>query len=118
MGTVTTSRSSRLMRHKRIRRHLAGSSDRPRLAVFRSLKQISVQIIDDEQGRTLAAASSLEKAVKGGGNKKGAEEVGALIAKRAIDAGIKKVVFDRGGFRYSGRVATLAEAARKAGLEF
>ena len=113
-----TGRDSRLMRHKRIRRHLAGDGARPRLSVFRSLKHISVQVIDDEQGKTLASASSLEKAIGAGGKRDGAAKVGELIAKRALEAGIKTVVFDRGGFRYSGRIATLAESARKAGLEF
>lgn len=108
------------MRHKRIRVRLEGTAERPRLAVFRSLKHISVQVIDDAKGVTIASASSQEKAVDGksGGNKGGAEEVGKLIATRTKEAGVAKVVFDRGGFRYAGRVAALAESARKAGLEF
>jgi large subunit ribosomal protein L18 len=108
------------MRHKRIRSKVVGTAERPRLAVFRSLRHISVQVIDDAQGKTLAAASSQEKAfgAKSGGNSNGAEEVGKLIAARAKEAGVGKVVFDRGGFRYAGRVAALAESARKAGLEF
>ena len=108
------------MRHKRIRSKVVGTAERPRLAVFRSLRHISVQVIDDAQGRTLASASSQEKAfgAKSGGNSNGAEEVGKLIAARAKEAGVGKVVFDRGGFRYAGRVAALAESARKAGLEF
>ncbi|MBA3727051.1 MAG: 50S ribosomal protein L18 [Armatimonadetes bacterium] len=115
-----SSKASRSMRHARIRKRVEGSADRPRLAVFRSLKQISVQLIDDSQGVTVASASSLEKALdsKVGGNRKGAENVGQLIAERAKEKGIAKVVFDRGGFRYAGRVAVLADAARKAGLEF
>lgn len=108
------------MRHKRIRVHLAGTAERPRLAVFRSLKHISVQVIDDSKGVTIASASSQEKALgaAAGGNKSGAEQVGKLIASRAKEAGVSKVVFDRGGFRYAGRVAALAESARKEGLEF
>ena len=108
------------MRHKRIRSKVVGTAERPRLAVFRSLRHISVQVIDDAQGKTLASASSQEKAfgAKSGGNSNGAEEVGKLIAARAKEAGVGKVVFDRGGFRYAGRVAALAESARKAGLEF
>ncbi len=108
------------MRHKRIRVRLEGTAERPRLAVFRSLKHISVQVIDDKKGVTIASASSQEKALSGkvGGNKAGAEEVGKLIATRTKEAGVAKVVFDRGGFRYAGRVAALAESARKAGLEF
>lgn len=97
---------------------MLGTSERPRLCVFRSLRHISVQIIDDERGHTLVAASSLEKGITGGGNKEGAVAVGSLIAKRALEKGIKRVVFDRGGYKYGGRVAALAEAARAAGLEF
>jgi large subunit ribosomal protein L18 len=116
---VSTSREGRLTRHARIRKKVKGSAERPRLAVFRSLKHISVQLIDDAQGVTLVSASSQEKEVKAtGGNNNGAEAIGELVAKRAKDKGIKQVVFDRGGFRYAGRVAALADAARKAGLEF
>ncbi len=97
---------------------MSGTAERPRLCVFRSLRHISAQIINDEAGHTLVAASSLEKGVTGGGNKQGAEIVGTLIAQRALEKGIKKVVFDRGGYKYAGRVAVLADAARKAGLEF
>ena len=97
-----------------------GSAERPRLAVYRSLNHISVQLIDDASGHTLASASSQEKALAGksGGNMSGAEAVGKLIAERSKEAGIAKVVFDRGGFRYAGRVAALADAMRKGGLEF
>jgi large subunit ribosomal protein L18 len=96
-----------------------GTDARPRLAVFRSLKHIYAQVIDDRAGRTLAAASSAEKiASPNGGNIAGAKEIGSLIAKRAQEAGIKAVVFDRGGFLYHGRIKALAEAAREAGLEF
>jgi large subunit ribosomal protein L18 len=106
--------------HSRIRRKVKGSDERPRLAVFRSVANIYVQLIDDRQGRTLVAASSNEKAagVPSGGNVSGAKAVGKLIAERAQAKGVKKVVFDRGGYLYHGRVKALAEAAREAGLEF
>jgi large subunit ribosomal protein L18 len=106
--------------HKRIRQHVKGTTEKPRLAVFRSVKHIYVQVIDDRAGRTLASASSSEKnsVVAGGGNIAGAKEIGKLIARRAQAAGIKQVVFDRGGYLYHGRVKALAEAAREAGLEF
>jgi len=114
-----TSRNHHRMRiHKRIRQRIAGTGERPRLAVFRSLKHIYVQVIDDKVGRTLVAASSREKNVKAGGNVAGAKEIGRLIAERAIEKGIKKVVFDRGGYLYHGRLKALADAARQAGLEF
>lgn len=116
---ATKSRSElRVVRHKRVRKNVFGASVRPRLAVFRSLKHISCQLIDDTTGRTLAAASSLEKELKASGNADGAAKVGEELAKRAAAQGIKSVVFDRGGFRYHGRVAALAEGARKGGLEF
>jgi len=106
--------------HKRIRQRLSGTAERPRLAVFRSVKHIYVQVIDDHKGRTLVSASSNEKkaATKSGGNIAGAKEIGKLIADRAKEAGIKRVVFDRGGYLYHGRVKALAEAARAGGLEF
>lgn len=105
--------------HKRIRRKVQGTAERPRLAVYRSLKHISVQVIDDTAGRTLAAASSVEKNNRtGGGNVAGAKAIGKLIAERAKEKGIQKVVFDRGGYLYHGRIRALAEAAREAGLEF
>ena len=105
--------------HKRIRRKVAGSTERPRLAVFRSVKHIYAQVIDDTVGHTLAAASSNEKKeVKDGGNVAGAKAVGKLLAARAKDKGVKLVVFDRGGYLYHGRVKALAEAAREGGLEF
>jgi large subunit ribosomal protein L18 len=117
---VRTSSASRKMRHKRIRSKVVGTAERPRLAVFRSLNHISAQLIDDAKGVTLASASSQEKAFggKSGGNISGAEEVGKLIAARSKEAGVEKVVFDRGGFRYAGRVAALADAIRKGGVEF
>ena len=110
----------RLRRHHRVRKHVSGTADRPRLAVFRSNKHISAQVIDDVGGRTVAAASSVEKDLKSGsgGNIDGAKKVGQLLGERAKAAGVTKVVFDRGGFRYHGRVAALADAAREAGLEF
>lgn len=106
--------------HKRTRLKIRGSQERPRLAVFRSLKHIYAQVIDDRGGRTLAAASSGEKnsSVATGGNVAGAKEVGRLVAERAKSKGISKVVFDRGGYLYHGRVKALADAAREAGLEF
>src|SRR5207344_1137033 len=106
-----TRRQSRITRHRRVRKKVHGTAARPRLAVFRSNKHIVAQVIDDRAGRTLAAASSLEADLKrGGGNKESAKKVGALVAERAKAAGISKVVFDRGGFLYHGRVAALADA--------
>lgn len=108
----------RVVRHERLRKRVAGTPARPRLAVFRSLKHISAQIIDDTTGTTLAAASSLEKDLGAKGNAGGAKAVGQAIADRAKKAGISAVVFDRGGFRYHGRIASLAEGAREGGLQF
>jgi large subunit ribosomal protein L18 len=110
----------RLRIHKRIRRRIKGTLEQPRLAVFRSLKHIYAQVVDDHAGRTLAAASSAEKnsPVTGAATVAGAKQVGKLVAGRAVEKGIKKVVFDRGGHLYHGRVKALAEAAREAGLEF
>src|SRR5437762_4108140 len=104
--------------HNRIRRKVRGSTGRPRLAVYRSLNHIYAQLIDDEQGRTLAAASSTEKTLRGstGGNVEAAKRVGQAIAERALAAGISSVVFDRGGYLYHGRVRALTDAARAAGL--
>jgi large subunit ribosomal protein L18 len=108
----------------RQRKRIAGTSERPRLSVFRSVTHIYAQVIDDLSGQTLASASSVEPALKGfaggisGGNLKGAEAVGAAIAERSIGKGIKRVVFDRSGFLYHGRIRAVADAARKAGLEF
>jgi large subunit ribosomal protein L18 len=105
--------------HKRIRSLVAGSQERPRLAVFRSLNHIYAQVIDDQQGHTLVAAASTEKDLKGkGGNVEGAKLIGKTVAQRAKEKGITKVVFDRGGYLYHGRVKALADAAREAGLEF
>ena len=109
----------RLRIHKRIRQRLSGTQERPRLAIFRSLNHIYAQVIDDQQGLTVAAAASTEKDVRGkGGNVEGAKLIGKKVAERAKEKGITKVVFDRGGYLYHGRVKALAEAAREAGLEF
>src|SRR5579875_2574484 len=105
--------------HKRIRSKLTGTPERPRLAVFRSVNHIYAQVIDDAQGHTLAAAASTEKDLRGkGGNLEGAKLIGQTVAARAKEKGITKVVFDRGGYLYHGRVKALADAAREAGLEF
>ncbi len=112
-------KAQRLKRHRRVRAKVSGTPERPRLNVFRSEKNIYAQIIDDTVGRTLCAASSVEKGFDGSGaNKEGARKVGKLIAERALAAGIKTVAFDRGGYVYHGRVAELAEGAREGGLEF
>ena len=115
---VTQKNEIRHRIHKRIRHKVRGTSERPRLAVFRSLKHIYAQVIDDIKGHTLAAASSAEEKGKNGGNIAGAKEIGKLVADRAKDKGVKAVVFDRGGYHYHGRVKALADAARQAGLEF
>ena len=112
----------RLRRHVRVRKKVNGTPERPRLSVYRSEHHIYAQVIDDTQGRTVAAASTIDKELRGkvgyGGNVAAAKQVGQLIAERAKAAGIQKVVFDRGGFNYHGRVAALADAAREGGLEF
>jgi large subunit ribosomal protein L18 len=112
----------RRVRHARVRRNLYGTPEKPRLCVFRSLKNISAQIIDDTVGHTLVAASSLDKDIQTkasyGGNKDAAKLVGEVIAKKALDKGIGEVAFDRGGFLYHGRVKELADGARGAGLKF
>jgi len=116
-----TSRNKiRVRVHRRIRKKVAGTPGRPRLCVFRSLKHIYAQVVDDVHGRTLVSVSSAAKSagVGGGGNVASAKQVGRLIAERAREKGIKQVVFDRGGYLYHGRVKALAEAAREAGLEF
>lgn len=119
MAKTNIKRLGRLRRKKHIRKSIEGTSARPRLCVFRSAKHIYAQVIDDLEGKTLAAASSLTEGFDGsGGNRDGAKAVGMLIAKAALQAGITKVVFDRNGFLYHGRVAALAEGAREAGLEF
>jgi large subunit ribosomal protein L18 len=113
-------RESRLRRHRRVRKKIHGTAVRPRLAVHRSNKHLSVQVIDDDTGRTLAAASTTEADLRGEGGHSvaAATAVGTLIAERAKAAGITTVVFDRGGYIYHGRIAAVAAAARDAGLEF
>lgn len=113
---------ARLKRHLRVRKKIQGTTERPRLNIFRSSKHMYAQLIDDVQGVTVASASTKDKelaeAVKNGGNVEAAKQVGELIAKRAKASGVEKVVFDRGGYLYHGRVQALADAAREAGLEF
>jgi large subunit ribosomal protein L18 len=117
MNDAKVKRDARLRRHRRVRRRVTGTAERPRLAVFRSNKQIYAQLIDDRAGRTLASAGSPTSA--GDGDKKAAAaRVGAELATRAKAAGITSVVFDRGGYQYQGRVRALAEAAREGGLDF
>ena len=110
---------ARVRRHRRVRKRVSGTAERPRLAVFRSNKHIYAQVIDDVAGRTLAAASTVEAPLRGSatGNVAAAKAVGQLVGERARAAGISRVVFDRGGFRYHGRVAALCDGARAAGLE-
>jgi large subunit ribosomal protein L18 len=121
MKKIVASRSSsRIKRHERLRLKLSGTPARPRLAIFRSLSHIYAQVIDDTSGSTLAAASSLDSGLRGADGTKmdDAKRVGQLVAERAKAAGVEKVVFDRAGFQYHGRVRSLAEAAREAGLDF
>jgi len=120
MTQVASRGAARRKRHERIRLRMEGDSARPRLAVFRSLNHIYAQVIDDSTGKTVAAASSLEKELRAASGTKTQEaaEVGKLIAARARSAGVDRVVFDRAGFRYHGRLKSLADAAREAGLDF
>lgn len=122
MITKGDKNKARLKRHLRVRKKIEGTTARPRLNVFRSSKHIYAQVIDDANGVTLAAASTMDKELRdqvgNGGNTEAARKVGELVAKRAKDAGISVVVFDRGGYLYHGRIQALAEAAREAGLEF
>ena len=120
MTQVASRSGARQKRHERIRLSLDGTPERPRLAVFRSLNHIYAQVIDDTSGRTLAAASTLERELKGSRATKTEEAatVGRLVAERAKSAGVERVVFDRAGFRYHGRIGSLADAAREAGLDF
>jgi large subunit ribosomal protein L18 len=120
MTKVASRGAARRKRHDRIRLRLEGTESRPRLAVFRSNNHIYAQVIDDGSGRTLAAASTVEKELRGTDSTKTADAavVGRLVAERAKAAGIERVVFDRAGFRYHGRIKSLAEAAREAGLDF
>jgi large subunit ribosomal protein L18 len=119
-GIAGTRRVGRARRHFRVRRNLAGTPARPRLVVTRSLRNITAQVVDDTKGHTLISASTLDASIRGTEGDKSAQarKVGALLAERAKAAGISKVVFDRGGNRYAGRIAALADAAREAGLEF
>jgi large subunit ribosomal protein L18 len=120
MTQVASRGAARRKRHDRIRLRMEGTQSRPRLAVFRSLNHIYAQVIDDTSGRTLAAASSLEKELRGSPGTKSdeAKVVGRLVAERAKAAGVERVVFDRAGFRYHGRIKSLADAARETGLDF
>ncbi len=123
MFTKHDRRAARDKRHRRVRKRVSGAEARPRLAVFRSLHHITAQVIDDSQGRTIAAASTVEGELKGSlkgatANAAAAAAVGRAVAQRAVAAGVKTVVFDRGGYLYHGRVKALADAAREAGLEF
>jgi large subunit ribosomal protein L18 len=120
MTKLASRGAARSKRHDRIRLHMEGTGTRPRLAVFRSLNHIYAQVIDDASGRTLATASTVEKELRSSGQTKTdeAKVVGRLVAERAKAAGVARVVFDRAGFRYHGRIKSLADAAREAGLEF
>lgn len=122
MITKASKNITRKKRHLRMRKKVQGTTARPRLNVFRSSNNIYAQIIDDQKGVTLVSASTLDKELKEqinhGGNKESAKAVGSLVAKKAVEAGIKSVVFDRGGYLYHGRIKELADAAREAGLEF
>jgi len=122
---IKTKDDRRVRIHLRQRKRIAGTKERPRLSVFRSVSHIYAQVIDDMSGQTLASASSVEASLKGafekavrGGNLQGAQAIGKAIAERSIEKGIKRVVFDRSGFLYHGRIRAVADAARKAGLEF
>ncbi len=118
MITQTKRNEIRQRIHARIREKLAGTGERPRLSVYRSLNHIYAQIVDDQKGETLVSASSLGMKLKTGGNIAAAREIGKAVAGRAVEKGIKRVVFDRGGYLYHGRIKALADAAREAGLEF
>jgi large subunit ribosomal protein L18 len=122
MIKIRSRNEMRLLRHERLRKKITGTPGRPRLCVFRSLKHIYAQVIDDEAGHTLLSASTLEKSLsetlKSGGDQEAAKSVGRLIAERALANGITTVIFDRGGHMFQGRVKALADAAREAGLKF
>ncbi len=122
MGSVDIRRQARIKRKKRIRKKMSGTTARPRLSVFRSAKHVYAQIVDDSRGETVAAASSVEKVVRGHEPFESkvalANHIGKLIAERAVEKGIKKVVFDRNGFLYHGRIKAISDGARKAGLDF
>ena len=122
MPRVRGVREARLARHRRVRRRVAGTPERPRLCVFRSLRYLYAQVIDDTRGHTLASASSREAQLQQETDKKTKTErsklLGALVAQRALEQGVKQVVFDRGGYKYHGRIRAFAEAAREGGLDF
>jgi len=121
MSNVSDKQRARSRRHHRVRKKVSGTAEKPRLAVFRSNRHVVAQVVDDTSGRTLAAASSLEAAVRASGatgNRAASAAVGKLVAERARAAGVTKVAFDRGGYLYHGRVAAQADGAREAGLEF
>ncbi len=121
MSSESNSANPRQRRHRRVRKKVRGTPERPRLAVFRSSRHLVAQVIDDRSGRTLVAASSMETSLGGPGKRadvEAASAIGTAVAERARAAGVTKVVFDRGGFQYHGRIAALADAARAAGLEF
>lgn len=119
---VGSKEEARKRRHSRVRKKIYGATEKPRLNIFKSINHIYAQIIDDSSGNTLVSAATVDKELKvklkGGGNILAAKEVGVLIARKALDKGIKKVVFDRGGYPYHGKIKALAEAARAGGLEF
>lgn len=115
---ANTRSDARRRRHVRVRKNVSGTSERPRMSVYRSNKHLSVQLIDDITGKTLASASTAQKTLQGKNNLEGAKKIGAAIAAQAKSAGVDKVVFDRGGYLYHGRVAAVADAAREAGLKF
>jgi large subunit ribosomal protein L18 len=122
MGRARTVRESRFRRHVRVRKTVRGTKERPRLTVYRSLKNIYAQVVDDTTGRTVCSASSVSKEIGDQGTKgpklELSKSVGRLVAMKALEKGVKKVVFDKGGYKYHGRVKALADAAREAGLEF
>jgi len=118
MITQTRRNAIRQRIHSRIREKLSGTGERPRLNVYRSLNHIYAQVIDDQKGETLVSASTLAMKLKTGGNVAAAREIGKSVAEKAVEKGIRKVVFDRGGYLYHGRIKALADAAREAGLEF
>lgn len=116
---MKSSSQARVKRHRRIRKKVTGTAERPRLAVFRSNKHVYAQIIDDVSGRTLASASSVDPTLRSDSNSvESAGKVGSLIAQRAVDAGVSSVVFDRGGFKFHGKIKALADGAREKGLQF
>jgi large subunit ribosomal protein L18 len=118
MITQTKRNAIRQRIHERIRQKLAGTGERPRLNVYRSLNHIYAQVVDDQKGETLVSASTIQLKLKSGGNVAAAKQIGKAVAEKAVAKGIKQVVFDRGGYLYHGRVKALADAAREAGLEF